>query len=164
MLELFNHDIESDVKIHKYISGSGYSKNKEYVRVLYRSDKLTEDLVKHGVVYHKTDKLKFPTNIVPNDLIRHYIRGYFDGDGSVWKCKNGKIGLSINGTYDFLNTLSDILYSNNIIYKKPKISSEKNTKIIYCIKFGRNSDIENIYHYFYDNSIRYLERKKEKFK
>lgn len=38
---------------------------------------------KHGVGKDKLTKiLKFPTeDIVPRDLIRHFMRGYFEGDG-----------------------------------------------------------------------------------
>ena len=45
------------------------------------SAKLCNDLVNLGIGYTKSySELHIPT--IPNNLIRHFIRGYFDGDGS----------------------------------------------------------------------------------
>lgn len=41
------------------------------------------DLSKHGCVPNKSLILKFPTTL-PNELVNDFIRGYFDGDGSVY--------------------------------------------------------------------------------
>ena len=42
------------------------------------------DLIKQGCVPRKSLILTFPnTNQVPENLINHFIRGYFDGDGSI---------------------------------------------------------------------------------
>ena len=45
------------------------------------SKKICEDLVKLGCGQNKTLKCSFPE--IPDHLIRHFIRGYFDGDGSI---------------------------------------------------------------------------------
>lgn len=50
--------------------------------------KLHNDLIKHGCLPNKSLILKFPTT-VPYDLTRHFIRGYFDGDGSLAKKRIG---------------------------------------------------------------------------
>jgi len=45
---------------------------------------LTKDLNRLGLVPKKSLILQFPTSQqVPDHLIRHFIRGYFDGDGSI---------------------------------------------------------------------------------
>jgi intein/homing endonuclease len=46
--------------------------------------KLVKDLFNIGCMNNKTYKLKFPT-FLDNTLIRHFIRGYFDGDGCIHK-------------------------------------------------------------------------------
>lgn len=46
------------------------------------SSKICNDLVNLGIGYNKT----YSENKIPNinkDLIRHFIRGYFDGDGTI---------------------------------------------------------------------------------
>lgn len=47
------------------------------------SDNMFVDLCKHGCVPNKSLILTFPRTI-PDNLIHHFIRGYFDGDGSVF--------------------------------------------------------------------------------
>ena len=50
------------------------------------SKKLAESLTKHGCHANKTYDLIYPSESIFADksLIQHFIRGYFDGDGSVF--------------------------------------------------------------------------------
>ena len=43
------------------------------------------DLVSHGLHPRKSRSIQIPD--MPFDLIRHFIRGCWDGDGSIFKCK-----------------------------------------------------------------------------
>lgn len=45
-------------------------------------NKLSKDLIRHGIVPRKTYILESP-KYIPSHLIRHWVRGYFDGDGSI---------------------------------------------------------------------------------
>lgn len=50
-----------------------------------RSQKTVDDLKQLGCIERKSLILKFPTEEqVPFDLLHHFIRGYFDGDGSIF--------------------------------------------------------------------------------
>lgn len=72
-----------------------------------------------GVTPQKSLTLKFPDKSIfkSEDLIRHFIRGYFDGDGciSYYRHENRNIGiyfkpqLSIIGTKIFLDELLKII-------------------------------------------------------
>ena len=61
---------------------------------------IVEDLQANGVLFRKsTDNkefLKLPN--LDNNLIHHFVRGYFDGDGSVYKQKLGNTKIDIGGT------------------------------------------------------------------
>src|SRR5690606_8445162 len=57
-------------------------KKRRYVRLNLNSKKMYNDLLDKGITPRKSLTLKPPKN-VPKDLVRHWIRGYFDGDGSV---------------------------------------------------------------------------------
>lgn len=46
------------------------------------SNKLCDDLIQHGCIPNKTFSLNWPQDI-SNNLIRHFIRGLFDGDGCI---------------------------------------------------------------------------------
>src|SRR5699024_9205607 len=60
--------------------------------IFIHSKKLVKNLVEKGCFENKSLTLKFPSyDIVPKHLIYHFIRGYFDGDGSVsYTVRNGK--------------------------------------------------------------------------
>lgn len=57
------------------------------------SKKIVKELRKFGVVQNKSLIIDFPKDI-PNKFLRHFIRGYFDGDGGVhfgfYYCKSRK--------------------------------------------------------------------------
>lgn len=44
---------------------------------------------KWGLTQAKTFTINFP-DFLPEELIPHFIRGYFDGDGCACVCMNGK--------------------------------------------------------------------------
>jgi len=61
--------------------------NNEYSYFRVNQKEICEQLISHGCVPNKSLILEFPTT-VPNELIRHFLRGYSDGDASIYK--NGK--------------------------------------------------------------------------
>ena len=47
------------------------------------------DLVQLGITYKKTyESSSFVFDNIPNELKRHFIRGYMDGDGSIGAYRN----------------------------------------------------------------------------
>ena len=159
----FLKDIEADFLPKSYI-GTGYSEV-EYCRVLFKSSLIVNDLIDKGVFYNKSLILKFPTKEqVPDNLIRHFIRGYFDGDGSLVLSKNS-INFKICGTKEFLSGIIDTLNKNcsykykNVLYKRHK--DEKNN---YYLSYGGRLKVIDALSYLYKDSNVYLDRKKEKYK
>jgi len=71
------------------------------------SNHMSGTLSSHGMVPRKSLILKFP-ECVPPHLIRHFIRGYSDGDGCIHISKNGPVW-SITSTEDFCTSLRDIV-------------------------------------------------------
>lgn len=92
------------------------------------------------VLQKKSLTLKFPNiNIFENkNLIRHFIRGYIDGDGCISYCdkEHKHMTLRILGTKDFLNILQKYLP----LEKKNKLHK----KIIYMIYLFKKVE-ENTY-------------------
>ena len=64
------------------------------------SDVMVRSLVKHGIVERKSKILKAP--VVKDRLVRHWIRGYLDGDGCV-RMNNKSLYVEIVGTLDVTN-------------------------------------------------------------
>lgn len=105
---------------------------------------------------------------MPPHLLKHFARGFLDGDG--WIISNRKrfeicVGFS-NGNREFLEELvkelnKHILFTNNHLRRKEKVTRKNRTSITYQIEwYGTNA--YNLIKFLYDNlkdDDLYLERK-----
>ena len=70
---------------------------------------LHEKLKSYGCTPKKSLTLQFPDESIfkSKDLIRHFIRGYWDGDGCLtWADKEHRVAnISVLGTENFLNSI-----------------------------------------------------------
>ncbi len=162
-LEKLNKAIKSDKPLVSYRGGIS---NTEFVRFSVSSLKLKHDLGRIGCTNKKTFTLLFPE--LPPDLIHHFIRGYFDGDGSIGFSYNTRecnkktyrsYWFHISGTFAFCESLKSIINKNcnldsGIIYKNSSI---------YRLHYSSLKDIKKIKDYLYKNCFEYMERKKNKF-
>jgi hypothetical protein len=131
------------------------------------SKKLKMDLIKNGCFNKKSLILKFPNNKqVPEHLMKHFIRGVFDGDGSIFisnRTINGKKydenGFSIVGSNCFIDGLYEYFKMKNIHTKSYSTNKNKNK----FLDIKSKKDLKDIYNYLYIDSNIYLHRKKEKF-
>lgn len=134
---------------------------KECFKVRITSSQIFNDLNNLGCIPNKSLIVKFPTNI-NSLLMNHFIRGYFDGDGSVssiqvkntnWK----RLVSSFVGTEDFIQNLNKEVGSNK---KVEVIKGNKN--LLYRIQFSVNDSLK-LYKYMYKDSTVFLNRKKDIF-
>lgn len=132
------------------------------------SNKISNDLIKLGCVTNKSLILQFPVNKIPDHLMRHFIRGLFDGDGSIAsqkkELKNGQIShifrFDISGTYSICEGVKNV-FINQIGLQDRKIIQRKDHRVCVCALNG-NKNVKQIYHYLYDDATIFLTRKKEK--
>lgn len=130
-----------------------------YINSKYISNKLNQ----LGVFENKTFKIKFPYFLNEN-LYSHFIRGYFDGDGSISLRKDNKGIFYLIGTEDIIKSILEILMKfANINQVKINLNHNNIENNIRCISIGGNLKILKIYHYLYDNATIFMERKKNKF-
>ena len=105
------------------------------------------------------NNLIIPVNI-PSDMIWHFLRGIFDGDGSIWYGDTYRAGYT--GGEFFLKQIQSILESNGIKsdFKYRYTSANKNS----CqITVNGTFNVMKLKDILYHNSTIYLSRKKEKF-
>lgn len=125
--------------------------------------KICSDLMLHGCVPRKSFILKFPA--LRNDLIRHFIRGYFDGDGCI-SINKDKQNVRVNfvGTKDMLEHIVEI-FAKECGAHKPELieNSNNNGNIVYSVQWGNVYTCHKIYNYLYKGANIYLDRKLEKF-
>ena len=167
-------------KIHEINNQSGVKLRKLQLRLRWTSFYMTNILInKYNFSRRKAyDKeFTFPFKTIPNNLIRHFIRGFFDGDGSVdFATPYTKGGVkSSRFQYGFICTslpfaeqLSEILckLSEGISGTITKI--EGKTTHWFVLRFNTKGikSVEKrykFYEYLYKDSNVYLSRKKIKF-
>lgn len=123
MVKITLHNIDMD-HIQKFINfvEADYNIKVEgnYSTVCIYSKQIVEDLyINFNLFPCKSLTISMPN--IPKDMLRHYIRGYFDGDGSLqWRNKNIKINL-ISGSF---NQIDDI---------KKYVSQEIGIKFCYYV-------------------------------
>jgi hypothetical protein len=141
---------------------------KEYLakRLKFNSKPLIDMIAEYMTTDNKSRSLKWPGNI-PDEYLRHFIRGYFDGDGTIGICTNRKEckvetrfyyvpRLRFLGTEDFLKGLTSAVEQQTTI---PAVKVHKKGKEnVYCLTHtGVNAKL--IHHYMYTDATIYLKRK-----
>lgn len=141
----------------------GFKNSQNQYRLVIANKHISERLVELGCGKAKTHNLVFPTEgQVPKYLQRHFIRGYFDGDGSVSGNKQKQI--SIVGTINFLKPLQQILmseldFSETALDQRHKDINNEIRSLRYC---GINQCIK-FRDWLYEGSTIFMKRKKEVF-
>lgn len=165
ILEKVRECLESEKEL-EYLDYSnktdfGYHYKNQY-RLLLFSAHMCKTLEKHGMVPNKSLVLQFPT-CVPDELVRHFVRGYFDGDGTMgWKDLStfcGDITVSIMSTKMFCVRLQEIISALGIATRIAK--SYCNNGVTSTISISKKSDMLTFLEWMYDGSTIYLKRKHE---
>lgn len=129
-----------------------------------QSKQVFQDLINIGIEQRKTfsNSTKIIDNI-PEQLINHFIRGLFDGDGSIsyWGNNKRNSKFAIYGTEPILKKIQNIMIKNIPKLTKTKISQGTN---IYNLEYSSKFIMKNIYEFLYTDATIWLERKRNKFK
>ena len=155
ILNLFKQELSPDRKIYNETS---IKNNKEFksVKLEIPSNKIVNDLIKLGVCYNKTSKEKLPN--IHFSLYPAFIRGYFDGDGSISISKNNKSTVYICCTNKlFLEELRNILPGNYSIYKESRATLD-----MYTLRPLSDTKVK-FYNFIYKNANYFLTRKYNKY-
>lgn len=128
-------------------------------RLLMRSQKTVNDLIDKGCVKQKSLILQPPKNI-PEELIRHFIRGFFDGDGSLIKYERTKdstiYSINITSTYEMVKWIKQV-------FQMGQIFPEKRREQTWYFTVGGNQQVITLYHFLYDNATIWMDRKYNRF-
>lgn len=165
ILELLRSDIKSNVPIKMAKDKRGA--RQDFYRLEIYNKQFCLDLLKQGVFENKTSILKAP--ILNEDLIYSFIRGYFDGDGSICTIvdKNDnnhfKDSITFTGTKEIVDYISKYLKETinvncNIYERHP----ERNNNYTITIS-GRLQVIKLCEQMYANTTTHFLTRKYEKF-
>jgi transposase-like protein len=164
ILEKFSDLIYGFVKIRDFSRRSyGSVDEKEYSEVSFYSKKMHSDLVKLGCTPQKSLTIKFPTfEQVPEDLIKHFIRGYFDGDGCL--SRGIKYVVDITSNEDFLIDLVKYVEDKlEIKFNKLQKRHKERETSTRNVQITKGESIVKFLNYLYSDATIFLPRKREYF-
>lgn len=151
---------------HKITRFSGYWHKdgyfvKPHTRVSIYSINLVSCLInKHGILPRKTYlNPQFPE--IEIEYLPHFIRGYFDGDGSIYKTKN-KVGISIIGTKYFMAGMQKVIKETIGLPIHPLVQNTE-TKLpdaAWNIGWNKMSEVLTFLNFIYCGKL-YFNRKKK---
>lgn len=180
------HSVDIDLleKIKKLLNSSNpipkrtqsYDKSKHIYEFGFYREKMRDDLFRLGLQENKSLIMVFPN--IPEECMRHFIRGCWDGDGSIFFDKGRVTASYVTGSFNFVERLVHELLRVGIyrIGKKfesdemwlefpegrfpLKIHKDKRANAFY-IKIQTRENMRKLFHYFYDDvdESMYLTRK-----
>ena len=120
------------------------------------SSQIKKDLAVYGIIPHKTGTLSIP-KVLDKQYWKDFIRGYFDGDGTICKDGTGFRVTITSANKEILEDINSYFEENGI---KPSNLYKDHNNI--CIRFRSQASID-IYNLLYYNDCLCLKRKKEKY-
>lgn len=158
ILEIFRKSINFSGEL-RYVKKSkeDWNRSNQYLLVLF-SPTMKKDLERQEISPNKSLTLTFPSNISKN-LLNHYLRGYFDGDGCISVGKTNIAEVSIAGSVWYCEALAFLFLEYDIsakVYKHYKANC-------YYARIKGKDNIMRFYNFLYNNSTIYLSRKKDIF-
>ena len=114
-----------------------------------------------NIVPEKSLVMKFP-HFIRADMVRHFIRGYFDGDGSICESFSNKNSVTAtlyttfcSGSFDFINYIYTFI--NQELHTVGHLQ-DFGTGKKWQIKYNTNDSVK-LLNYMYSNCSVYLDRK-----
>ena len=141
----------------QYVEFKTANSSNQY-RLVIANKHISQRLTELGCHRAKTYSLMFPSEEqVPKYLVRHFVRGYFDGDGWV-----GKKAISVVSTLDFCNSLAEILKEefNINCYIRARHPERKNN--IRMLELSEKA-ARTFLNWIYKDSNIYLQRKYDRY-
>ena len=118
-------------------------------------------LEKHGIVSNKTFILEPPAEL-PEHLVWHWLRGYWDGDGHI--SNRNKLVASAVGNYAVMKFISDIIrkdlgFATSVLPTgAAKFQTAPNISYVVAVW---SEKAELLLHHLYKDATIYMERKKK---
>ena len=157
ILEDINVLLGSDRKLyfidyHNKYNNNGYNRQDQYGLEIVNKYMSTR-LKKLGVVERKSLILEYP-NWLPDELFGHFIRGYMDGDGTIYKTRNG---VGFVGTYNFCKLVKKKIF--DILNIEVGMHQDKRCENCYELYIKNYNNSKTFLDYIYQDATIYLQRK-----
>jgi intein/homing endonuclease len=164
-IKLHNKDKDILEKLSNIIfcSPARLYKSENNTILKFSSKPIKDRLVELGCIPNKSLKIVYPN--INENLNNHFIRGYFDGDGSLYSHDHDYV-IALISTEDFCKSINDIINNNfninGILVKDKKMLSNGNNITTY-LKYTGTRKAAKIMDWLYKDANIYLERKHNKY-
>jgi intein/homing endonuclease len=145
-----------------YISNPRKAHWQKMYTITITNKDISADLEKHGLVSNKTFNSQFP-KYLPNNLFRHFIRGYLDGDGCIYIHNNKRGRVSFIGTHNLMYKFKEIFKNILDVNSSILIKHPENNNIIKELYISGNRQNIKLLDWLYNKSVIHLSRKYEKY-
>lgn len=147
LLELFSQEMESNYPLYSCMDG-------KYWLLQFRSLQIYNDIIRLGGKERKSLDIKFPS--VPKKYLPDFIRGYWDGDGTIvlMKGRTSYRSSCISGSKKFILGLKDCL-CRNVSRIKPSIyiGKNKNSKNSFYRLLLSTNDTRRLRDFIYNKKL-----------
>lgn len=151
------YDIRAAIGINKPLSihHSLYPNGQDMYRLEITSKYMCDVLSNIGMTPRKSLTVTFPD--INEDVLPHFIRGYFDGDGYISKPEKRGCQIEIMSTLMFCESLHKILHDIGIdSYIK---NTNRPDTITRYLVIGKKNECEKFCNYIYNDATIYMKRK-----
>jgi predicted DNA-binding protein YlxM (UPF0122 family) len=127
------------------------------------SHHMKQRLIDHGCIPNKSLSLRFPK--LDPIWHSHFVRGYFDGDGSIYRYRND-FGCNLVSTQTFCQTTAQIITQATGIEGRidhDKEMLQRGNKITTILSYGGNRRLLKVLGWLYRDATVYLPRKHQKY-
>lgn len=158
IVEFIKNEIESTHPIKKVIID-----NKTYARYSISNKKMVQNIINKYSLPHsnKSQNNIMVPGVLPKDCVSHFLRGFFDGDGSIW-FDGGTYRASYTGGEKMLKSIQPILQTLKIpsYFNYRYDESNKNS----CnLVINGTLNVDKFGKFIYQNPFFFLKRKHDKF-
>ena len=166
ILELIRNELKLKkqlkfIKCSNKVASNGFVSKDMYLLEFY-SKHICETLANYGMVQNKSLVLQFPT-FLDDNLYSHFIRGYYDGDGSLCPhyTKKGwfQSSLTITSTEDFCKACLSIIRKYSGITGGNIYDSSSHNGITKVISISGKKQNKTVLDWLYQDAEMFLQRK-----
>lgn len=149
------YDIRAAMECHNPLT---FKRSRDEVALYIHNEHIVNQLLDLGMSYRKTGRTVFPS--LPDSMEPHYVRGIFDGDGSIYTPSDGRSGrVQFLGSNQLLTQLRIRMIEIGCS-SKPEVRKRKGT---YILSYSSSGDLVRIFKYMYESNPICLRRKYDTF-
>ena len=162
-LELKKEDKEHLIKFATALGVNNYQpkhrSDRDTYYIGFGDKQIVTDLKKHGLCQNKSLTTVFPN--LSQNVIKSFICGYFDGDGTIYGIGKKCVGMAFISTLDMATKIQEVIKQELLITSRIR---QVGTKNVYRLEVTKTMNALDIVQWLYKESSVYLLRKFNKFK